>query len=162
VHLPQGTSYPQGAAQKAEVLLEVGQHGVPAPEGVQLELTVETVTVLGQGHPVLAGLDGEAVDHLADECFHKREGLDSQVIRAVHQEHHICILRSWPCPIKKKKLLFSLYILYPSTPLGPIFSSARIPTKVSSESPTEETVKQEDFSEVSQQIFLSQLYARGN
>ena len=93
VSLLESVSHPQGAAHEREVLLEVVQHGVLALEGVQLELTVEPVAVLGQGHAVFVGLDGETVDHLADECPHKREGLGSQVIRAVHQEHDVCILR---------------------------------------------------------------------
>lgn len=95
VSLPESISNLQGATHEREVLLEVVQHGVLALEGAQLEFTVEPVAVLGQGQAVFSGLYGEAVDNFVDERFHKREGLNSQVIRAVHQKHDICIFRAW-------------------------------------------------------------------
>ena len=86
---------PQGAPQEPEVLLEVVQHGAPALEGAEQELSVEPIAVLGQAHVVLVSLYGEAADHLVDEGLHKWEGLNSQVVGAVHQKHHISILRAY-------------------------------------------------------------------
>ena len=96
MHLLESVSNPQGAPQELEVLLDVIQHGASALEGSEQELSVEPVAVLGQAHMVLVSLYGEAVDHLVDEGLHKREGLNSQAVGAVHEKHHISILRAWP------------------------------------------------------------------
>lgn len=96
VYLPECASDAQGATQEPEVLLEVVQHGAFALEGVELEFCVEFITILSQAHMILIGLYREAVDHLIDECLHVWEGLSSQVVGAVHQKHHIGILRAWP------------------------------------------------------------------
>ena len=95
MHLLESLPNPQGAPQEPEVLLEVVQHGAPALEGAELELSVEPIAVLGQAHVVLVSLYGEAADHLVDKGLHKREGLNSQVVGAVHQKHHISILRAY-------------------------------------------------------------------
>lgn len=96
----QGVPYLQGPSNELEVLLQVVQHGVPVLEGAQLEFIVESIAVLGQGHTVLVGLYVEAADQLGEERSHKWEGLTPQVIRAVHQKHHICILGARACAIK--------------------------------------------------------------
>ena len=94
VYLPECASDAQGATQEPEVLLEVVQHGAFALEGVELEFIMEPVAVLGQAHAVLVGLYGEAADHLVDEHLHPWEGFNSQVVGAVHQKHHVGILRA--------------------------------------------------------------------
>ena len=96
MHLPESIPNPQGTAQEPDVLLEVVQHGAAALEGVELEFSVEPIAILGQAHTVLVVLYGEAADHLVDEHLHKWEGFNSQVVGAIHQKHHVGILRAWP------------------------------------------------------------------